>query len=228
VQKELQKWMGEDSFLKMQWVNGLTTPNNYAHKSGEEKFYMHQNRWIRNPFLDDDEYSSEKAKERALRQYKRKTYNSEEQEARKKAKTIAHQSKEIEELFEKVQNDQIGYVTLQYPGVMAHAQLVFDARKYMKDGKEVYEFKVQDSNYQDGVWDDKWSSKSYSKISFIDGAWYMQVYGDSPGTGGYEEINIKVHKNRQLKRVDKVFQAACGKSLFDNDVDAEDDINDSE
>jgi hypothetical protein len=54
------------------------------------------------------------------------------------------------------------------------------------------------------------------------------VYGDSPGTGGYEEINIKVHKNRQLKRVDKVFQAACGKSLFDNDVDAEDDINDSE
>lgn len=125
--------------------------------------------------LEDDEYSSEKAKERALRQFKRKTYNSEEQEARKKAKTIEHQSKEIEELFESVQIDKIGYVTLQCPGVMAHAQLVFDAKKLIEDDKEIYEFKVQNSNFQDGNYDPDWKSRAYTKISFVDDAWYIQV-----------------------------------------------------
>ena len=42
---------------------------------------------------------------------------------------LAHQDDEVKELFNMVNNDQVGYITLQYPGVMAHAQIVFDAKK---------------------------------------------------------------------------------------------------
>lgn len=210
VQKKLQGWMAKDSFLKMQWVNGLIVPDTYTKKSKE--FYTQQNGWILNPFK---EYDDPKIKERAIRKFERKTYKSEEKEKRKRDKTIAHQDGEVTELFDIVTNDQVGYITLQYPGVMAHAQIVFDAKKTMRDGIVEYEFKVQDSNYQTGNYDSQWSKKSYSQIKYRDGIWYMRASGSEIGkVNNYEPINIAVHKNNQLEKVNDIYIKECGKPLF--------------
>lgn len=216
VQKRLQKWMAQDSFLKMQWVNGLSIPDTYTKRSPE--YYTKQMGWILDPFKD---HKDERINRRAQRKFERKTYKSEEQEQKKRERTLAHQGPEVEELFDRVNNkDEIGYITLQYPGVMAHAQIVFDAEKITNDdGTVEYEFKVQDSNYQATVWEDKWSKNSYSKIKYKDGVWYMRVYGNSAiGEGDYEPINIGVHKTRQLNKIDRVYTEQCGSPLFSTET----------
>lgn len=219
VQKRLQKWMAEDSFLKMQWVNGLSIPDTYTKKSPE--FYTKQMGWILDPFKDHED---ERINERAQRKFERKTYKSEEQELRKREKTLRHQQGEVEDLFASVNDrDEIGYITLQYPGVMAHAQVVFDAQKItQEDGSVEYEFKVQDSNYQHPAYEDKWSKKSYSKIKYKDGIWYMKVYGKNNITDGdYEPINIALHKERQLDKINDLYLENCGKNLFETEEDSE-------
>tara|TARA_B100001971_G_C18268046_1_gene596749 strand:- start:197908 stop:199074 length:1167 start_codon:yes stop_codon:yes gene_type:complete len=219
VQKRLQKWMAEDSFLKMQWVNGLSIPDTYTKKSPE--FYTKQMGWIIDPFKD---HGDEKINARAQRKFERRTYDSEEEEQRKREKTLRHQNEEVVDLFESVNDrDEIGYITLQYPGVMAHAQVVFDAEKITnEDGTVEYEFKVQDSNYQHPAYEEKWSKKSYSKIKYKDGIWYMKVYGKNNITDGdYEPINIALHKERQLKKINDIYLEECEQSLFPSEDEAE-------
>lgn len=212
IQKRLQHWMSEDSFLKMEWTKGLTIPNNYSTKSKE--YFMKQRGYKYDPFKD---YGDDKTNAKAARQFERKTYQSKEKELAKKEKTLKHQSKEIEELFTSVnQKDQIGYVTLQYPGVMAHASIVFDAKKQIINGETVYDFKVQDSNYQGDRRESLWERKAYSQIRFKDGVWYAnsQPGKMEPLERYYEPINIKVHNSKDLNKIDKLYQEECSKSLF--------------
>jgi len=211
IQRFLQTWMAEDSFLKMNWVNGLIIPKNYNHKSKE--FYMQQGKWRRNPEKD---LGSDKLNELAQKAFERRTYDNDEEEEKAREKTLDHQQKQVDTLFDNVVNqNEISFITLQYPGVMAHSQIVFDAKKSLKNGKIVYDFKVQDSNYQGGLFENPFQENSYSQIRYIDGIWYKRI---DPGTmdgASYTPINIAVHNDRKLKRIQRVFKRECGKELFE-------------
>ena len=216
VQRRLQNWMAQDSFLKMQWVNGMTIPNTYTSRSPE--YYTQQMGWILDPFKD---HENERINRRAQRKFERKTYNSEETQERRRERTLEHQSGEVEDLFSSVNDrDEVGYITLQYPGVMAHAQIVFDAEKRTnEDGTVEYHFKVQDSNYQSDTYagPNSWEKNAYSRIKYKDGVWYMKAYGNGLGNlseGDYEPINIAVHKEKQFNRIDRVYTEQCGSPLF--------------
>jgi hypothetical protein len=280
LQKRLQAWMAEDSFLKMQWYKGLLVPENYSKKSPT---YFNKDRGgymyppMGKKYKDDminivvaenakKEFASEKERQDELYQkiknieekidkdynsyvkqlsgyyknkgskeeinervnktllkaenaYIRKTYASDENEIKAKEKTLSHQQKEIETLFNQVNNqNKISYITVQNTGIVAHASIVFDAKKTVdeKTGKNIYEFKVQDSNYQRD-----YSSKSngmgnkkpYSRLKYIDGKWYLDSNGND--RFNYKSMNIKVHNSRQLDKLDKSFKNECNSNLFE-------------
>jgi hypothetical protein len=210
LQKRLQMWMGKDSFLKMQWMKGLTIPNNYTSKA--EDYFMQQRGYKYDP---DKDHGSDKLNAKAQRQFERKTYNSKQKELKAKEKTIEDQQEEINKLFESVNHkNQISFITLQYPGVTAHSQVVFDAKKNIVDGETVYDFKVQDSNYQGDTRESKWGKKSYSQIRFKDGVWYAKSQQGVMNDDYYEPINIKVNYTNQLEKINKLYQQECSKSLF--------------
>jgi hypothetical protein len=91
IQKYLQKWMAEDSLLKMSWINGLIIPNNYTTKSKE--YYEDHKEENGNPFsnlLDSD------SDEKAQKKLKRNTYKDKASEEKAKEKTLNHQQKEVD------------------------------------------------------------------------------------------------------------------------------------
>lgn len=277
LQKRLQKWMAEDSFLKMQWYKGLTTPENYS-KKDPEYYNKDRSRFMFPPMGEkykndmikiakeenaNKEFKSEQARELALKEsidninkeiedsknkyverlkknyaklkdpkkidkkinsiinkaeraYKRNTYNSDELMLKKKEKTMKHQNAQVAKLFDQVSGkDQVSYITVQNTGIVAHASIVFDAKKIIdpKTGEESYEFKVQDSGYQnDNSSKGMIAKKPYSRLKYKDGKWFMDSYG--AGNFSYRSINIKVHHNGQLHKIDELFNSTCHHKLF--------------
>jgi len=279
LQKRLQVWMAEDSFLKMQWYKGLTVPENYSKKSTKYynkgrssymfppmgKKYEQDMIKIATQENEKKEFDSEQLRQEALsikrksikdkikkddqkyierlrdnymglgskekidkkvnkiiskaeNSYKRKVYNTEENEIKAKEKSLSHQQKEIETLFSEVnEKNKISYITVQNTGIVAHASIVFDAKKILdkKTGKNIYEFKVQDSNYQKDHYSKNKgmnNKKPYSRLRYIDGKWYLDKNGKS--NFNYQSMNIKVHHSKQLKELNKLFQKECNSEIF--------------
>jgi hypothetical protein len=211
IQKYLQAWMAEDSLLKMTWVNGLVVPKNYTHKS--KKYYMEQRKNRSDPFKD---LGSEKLNKKAQRQFERQTYKDQESEDKAKARTLKHQQKEVDKLFKNVSTkNEISFITIQFPSIEAHSQIVFDAKKIIVDGQMVYDFKVQDSSSQGNQYENPFLDNSYSQIRYKDGIWYHRLDTGTMDNAAYAPINIAVHNDRKLKRIQKVFKSECNKELFE-------------
>jgi len=150
------------------------------------------------------------------KQYNRNTYKNDELRIKEKEKTIKHQMKEVNKIFEQVNTDnEISYITIQNTGIAAHAAIILDAKKIINPdtGKEEFEFKVQDSNYAtESSTSRNFNSRPFSRIKFADGKWSS----DSLGAGSFyhQNFNVKVHNARKLNMVNKTFEKQCGKSLF--------------